>query len=449
MSKGDSAEPNPRGTGFRGLREQLTGLRTLVFGRGGTFRNVLAMLSGTTLAQIIAVVGMVPLARLYSPTDFGYFAIIQALVTAGAGLAALRYDLAVVLPKSEAEGRAVLKLASRTIVIVTTCMAVVLLLLSSWVSKQYDDASFGLWLSGSAIVVAVMAQIATIQYWLTRRQNFRQIARNRVTASFCMVGMQLLLAPAVGGYQGLVLGMLAGQTTTLVLLLFRVPELRQGARDREPSIRLVARRYIKMPLLNAPNVAVDGLRNTGISVLIGNIALGGLGQYSLAHRAVSAPVYLINGAIAQVFLKRMATTNPGGMYKLIRALLVRIGAVSAPMFFCLYLLAPTLFPLVFGTQWSDAGTIAQALTPWLFMNTFTSPLANLYVRIEKQEWLLGFACIYAGLPLWFLATTDLPLLQAVAVLAWIMAGLLAVLLAMSVVLARRFDRGDLPSSADV
>ena len=164
MSKGDSAEPNPRGTGFRGLREQLTGLRTLVFGRGGTFRNVLAMLSGTTLAQIIAVVGMVPLARLYSPTDFGYFAIIQALVTAGAGLAALRYDLAVVLPKSEAEGRAVLKLASRTIVIVTTCMAVVLLLLSSWVSKQYDDASFGLWLSGSAIVVAVMAQIATIQY---------------------------------------------------------------------------------------------------------------------------------------------------------------------------------------------------------------------------------------------------------------------------------------------
>lgn len=441
---GSSSEPED-GSQTEPESDKVTGgrmgrLKDRALGKGGTFRAVLTMLSGTSLAQLVTILGTIPLARLYTPTDFGLFAIAQAIVTACVGLAALRYDVAVVLPEKDNSARVLLKLASRSIVIFSTVMAVVLLLASRLVGEQYGNQAFGVWLSVTAVVVCIMAQIANIQYWLTRKQRFDQIARNRVTASLGMVVTQIILAPLVGGFQGLLIGMLLGQVVTYLILRLRVRGMWQDDETDHPTMKSMAYRYRKMPLLNAPNVAVDGLRNTGIAVLIGNIALGGLGQYSLAHRSISAPVYLINGAIAQVFLKRMATTGPGGMIPLLRALLLRIGAVSLPIFIVLYFISPELFPLIFGSQWREAGLLAQALIPWLFLNTFTSPLANVYIRIEKQEWLLGFACIYAFLPLLFLASTGLPLLQAVRGMAWIMSALLVAQLFMTLWHARRFDR---------
>ena len=76
-------------------------VRKKAVGDGRLLRQVLTVLSGTTMAQLITIVGMIPLARLYSPTDFGLFAIAQSIVLAGTMVAALRYDIAIVLPESQ------------------------------------------------------------------------------------------------------------------------------------------------------------------------------------------------------------------------------------------------------------------------------------------------------------------------------------------------------------
>lgn len=409
-------------------------------GDGKTLRHVVAMLSGTSIAQIVTVLATIPLARLYSPTDFGLFAIAQAIVLAGTSVAALRYDVAIVLPDKEGDARQLHRLASRTIAVVSAILAAGLLLASRWIGEQYHNSAFGLWLAICALIVYAMAQIANTQNWLIRTKNFSLIAKNRVTASILMVAMQLLLAPLIGGFEGLLLGMLIGQVATGVILHFRARDLRAPIPQDAGSLRDVAARYRKMPLLNAPNVLVDAVRNAGITFLIGNIAVGGLGHYSLANRAAQAPVFLVNGAIAQVFLQRMATTKPGGMVPLIRSLLLRIGLVSAPAFALFYFLAPWLFPFLFGSEWAESGLFAQALVPWLFLNTFTSPMPNVFIRAERQGWLLGFAVVYAVVPLAFLAMSSLPLLATVKVLAWIMTALLVCMLALSVVIARKFDQ---------
>lgn len=411
-----------------------------LIGDGKSLRSVLTLLSGTMLAQVVTVVATIPLARLYSPTDFGFFAIAQSIVTVGAALAGLRYDVAIVLPEKDADARVLHKLASRTILGASTLLAVALLLLHRWIGTHYENSAFGLWLTTVAIIVYAMAQIANIQYWLIRTKNFKLIARNRVTASLLMVAFQLVLAPLIGGFEGLLLGMLIGQSLTLVILKLFTKELQEPIPADAPKLGAVAKRYKKMPLLNAPNVAFDSIRNAGINVLIGSIALGGLGQYSLANRAAHAPVYLINGAIAQAFLRQMATTKPGGLVPLVRRLLARIGLVSLPIFIVFYLISPWLFPFLFGGEWAEAGLFAQALVPWLFLNTFTSPLSNVFVTTEKQEWLLGFAFFYAAVPLAFLALTPLPLYETVQVLSWIMTALLVCMLVLSLAVARHFDR---------
>lgn len=419
-------------------------VRRKAVGDGRLLRQVLTVLSGTTMAQLITIVGMIPLARLYSPTDFGLFAIAQSIVLAGTMVAALRYDIAIVLPESQSAARTVHRLASRIILLTCVVLAVILLLAHRVVSEHYGNPSFGIWLTVTALIVYAMAQIMNTQNWLIRMKQFGLISQNRVLAAALMLTAQLVCAPLVG-FEGLLIGMLVGQVLTLIVLNRRVPELRTSHPVDAPAIREMAVRYKKMPLLNAPNVLVDAVRDAGINILIGNIALGSLGQYSLANKATNAPVYLIRGAIAQVFLPLMARARPGELTPLVTRLLIRIGLVATPVFLVFYWLAPWLFPLLLGDQWGQAGLIAQALMPWLFMNTFTSPLANVYVTTERQGWLFGFAVVYAAAPLIFLTTSTLPLLPRVQVMAWIMAAALMCMLVMTLIITRQFDRRGQPA----
>jgi len=274
--------------------------------------------------------------------------------------------------------------------------------------------------------------------------DFAGIAKNRLLQAAAVAGFQVLFSLLLPDFHGLLAGFLAGQLMALWLVQRRTPELRGRGPADGPSSWQVARDYAKMPLVNGPTAVLDAVRSGGISVLIGNIALSGLGQFTLAFQITKAPVSLINGAIAQVMLQRLAATAPGGMSKILRVLFARIALLAVPAFAAFYAAAPRLFPLVFGDGWEEAGLIARALVPWLFMVAFTSPLSSLFVVTGKQEWALAFAVLSTASTLGFLVATPLGMLQAVTWLAWIMAGLLALWVAMAVMVARAYDRTGQP-----
>ena len=121
----------------------------------------------------------------------------------------------------------------------------------------------------------------------------------------------------------------------------------------------------------------------------------------------------------------------------------------ALIFVVFYFLAPRLFPFVFGAQWGEAGLIAQALVPWLFMLTFTSPLSSLFVIADKQEWGLVFALLSTSVSLAYLIVTRLELLPAVQQLSLIMAALLLLWVVMALMVARGYDKNGRRSSDEV
>lgn len=405
-------------------------------------RRVATLLSGTTIAQVVTLAMTIPLARLYGPEQFGFFAIIQSVVAVGVAVASLRYDMAIVLPKTDLEGRVVQKLASRSILIMSLLFSLVLLAASGWVAAKYDSRSLAYALVASGLVVYTTAQIANRQFWLTRKTQFKAIASNRVIGAVATGVFQVLAAFITREFLGLLVGLVLGQILTLVLVNRRIPDLRDPIPGGAPSTLDVARRYKKMPLLNGPNAILDSVRTAGINILIGNIAVAGLGQYSMAFRVTGAPASLISGAIAQVFLQKMSVTEPGAMTKLIRSVLLRIGSVSIPVFTVFYFVAPWLLPSLFGTEWTESGLLAQALVPWTFMLTLTSPLSNVFIVTERQGALLAFAALYAAAPLVFLALTPWGLELTVQGLGLVMAGCLLVLLVLAMAVARQYDQAE-------
>ena len=76
-------------------------------------KNVLTLMTGTALCQLIALAFSVVVSRLYSPTEFAtleQFAMILGVLGVVAGA---RYEAAIMLPKSNADARHLLALVMR------------------------------------------------------------------------------------------------------------------------------------------------------------------------------------------------------------------------------------------------------------------------------------------------------------------------------------------------
>ena len=62
-------------------------------------RNVFTLMTGTTLSQAIPIAISPILTRIYSPEEFGIFALYMAFISIGAAIVTGKYEMAVLLPK--------------------------------------------------------------------------------------------------------------------------------------------------------------------------------------------------------------------------------------------------------------------------------------------------------------------------------------------------------------
>jgi len=61
-------------------------------------KNVLTLMAGTTIAQAIPIAISPILTRLYTPEEFGLFALFLAIVSIFGVVATMRYEMAIVQP---------------------------------------------------------------------------------------------------------------------------------------------------------------------------------------------------------------------------------------------------------------------------------------------------------------------------------------------------------------
>ena len=410
--------------------------------RTGVARQVLTLVSGTLLAQAIAFVAQIGVARLYTDADLGYLGLFTSAAALGAAVAGVRFDLSIVLPSpgDEASARSLFRLSSRCVLVASALATLVAACARPWVSVRYGEALAG-WMLAAGVSILFLAQGQVCSYWLTRHRRFRVLASSSVVRSLGIAALQLVCGALASGGLGAAIGAtLAGQGIAVAYLSWCVRDARVGEAS-DPSLREVASRYRKMALVGVPNVVVDALRTSVIPMLIASYSVASLGQFNMAWMVLQAPVALIAGALSQVYLPRLSDTPAGEMTRVV----CRVGAMalgaSIPVFALIAGISPWLFPFVFGGRWGEAGYFARSLAPWLALTVATSPLSNVFVATYHQRRMLAFACVYCAAPLAWLAVSPYGIETTMSVLGALMAVLLIVMLVMAVVTARSYDRG--------
>lgn len=172
---------------------------------GSFIRNVATLMTGTTFAQALLIIIAPILTRLYTPDDFGVFALYTSILGILSVIACLRYELAIVLPEKD-EDAANLLVLCLLICSVISLMALVLVALfrdSFALLLSAPKISFWLWFLPASLFLTGTFQ--ALNYWSTRRKQFkrlaiRQITQNSVTAVTQIASGASLNAGAGGSY---------------------------------------------------------------------------------------------------------------------------------------------------------------------------------------------------------------------------------------------------------
>jgi len=114
---------------------------------------------------------------------------------------------------------------------------------------------------------------------------------------------------------------------------------------------------------------------------------------------VQIPMSLIGSSISQVFFQKISSSKKSDLNIIVKKYIIKALLISAPIFLIIYFFAIDIFVVVFGEDWKLAGEVASLMSPWLFLNFLTAPMANVFIVLNRQEIVLIVSIFYMLIPI--------------------------------------------------
>jgi O-antigen/teichoic acid export membrane protein len=359
---------------------------------GSTRRGVLAIASGAVGGQIVALSAAPILTRLYTPTDFGLYAVLLAITVTLGSIAALRYELALLLPESDRDAFSLVFVGLISASVIAVLGTVTVAFLGPEIAGAFKQAALMPWLWFVPAMSALMASYILMNQLAVRQQRYSASGRRVFLQSSLTAFGQIGFSAAALGPGGLLAGFGIGQLAASASLLRGAGisgGVARAALSRRSMVEL-AKRYRRFPLLLAPAGLINVL-GLQAPVLFMAYWYGGTvaGWLGMTQRVLALPMALIGSAIGVVYigeLSRSWRVNPRQAEAMFMRTSRTLALVSVPITVALVVLGPWLFAFVFGDQWAESGQYARALAFALAAQLVVSPLSQTLIVTEHQ-WL--------------------------------------------------------------
>lgn len=326
--------------------------------REGARRGFIRIISGSALAQIIAIAAIPLLARLYTPEDTAYFALMMGVGTVVAAFASLRLELAIPLPEDALVSRQLFWVSIVATVAVMPISAVVVLV-AAWAFSlgplPLDPLDWIL----LSIFIFVLCLFQSVSQLAIRMRAYSMLGRLPVIQMAGTVFAQIGLGFAGLG-RGLFLGGVIGRCTGVV----RVSKTCELHIDQIPSptdMRRLLREYWRFPVIFAPAAAVEVLgSNLSALMLPALYGFSAAGLFAMATRVSALPATILSQSAGQVFLGEFSRTNDLNEARRIflrwSTILAGLGSAVA---LALWFLSPIVLPALLDDKWEGTDRLAQ------------------------------------------------------------------------------------------
>lgn len=351
-------------------------------------KNVLVVMSGTTLAQALGFALSPIISRIYSPTDFGVFGSFTAILSVIVVGMTLEYSQALILPKQQDHGFGLFVISCLlTFLTAGLCLVACLVAPGFLLNSMKATNAWILVLLVSGVLVSGLNR--TLQSWCVRVKAFRQTSASQVVRSLSANGSQIGLGFLKSGSTALVFAVVLGDflaTLCLVKVMLReFKALWHGINWK--GLWPLAKEYRDFPLYSASTNVINSLSlGLPIFLLTRYYGIAVAGAYAFGVRLIQAPMALITTALRQVLFQKgaQAFNEKGRLVPLYLKITLGLFGIGLLPSLILLVWAPQIFSWVFGAQWRTAGVFAQSLVIWLLFSFCNVPAA-IFVRIIRLQ----------------------------------------------------------------
>lgn len=354
-----------------------------------TFKAVSILAGGTILSQLITLIFLPILTRLYSPDNFSLLAVFIAITSIVSSIGNFRFEMAIPLPETKEEGFNLLFIS------IALCTIVSLLSLASLLSFKFLLPV--LFFKHLIIEFIYLIPIAiwmtctslSLQYWLVRNKRFSIVSQSKISRSLSGSIIQVSL----GLIGKLNIGLIYGN-----IIIHGAGVVRQFSNvfknDRHlyrkvniNSLKDTFNNYKNFSMYSSMGTFVNNLGGQLPILVIATYAIGAeAGFLMLATRVISAPIGLIGNSVGQVYISNAANEHrKGRLGALTVANLIGLSKIGVGPIILLASIAPISFSIVFGNDWQRAGEIVRWMTPWIIMQYLTSPISTALQVLRKEN----------------------------------------------------------------
>jgi O-antigen/teichoic acid export membrane protein len=360
-------------------------------GTSGSFRrNALVLTAGTFTAQALPLLLYPVFTRMFAPADFGVFATVSLFATVVALIASGAYEQAILIASSRRAASHVVGYALLRSGLLLALLSVVTLAFGDRAALLGVEPTVIPWLPSVPVMAAALVVYNCYSEWCVRSKYFAELSKLRMWQTSAIAGARLAFGLAWPTANGFVAGDLLGKIASVARSAAMAWQ-----RDRPyvliqsvGRVREAARRYARVARFALPDQLINTLSGS-IHVLFLGKAFGAdeLGYVTLVLSLMYVPVTVVSSAVKDVFRQRanVEYRTTGTCRPTYRRLLLPITGLGALGFGTLYLISPSLFPLVLGAEWGVAGTYARILIPLFFCNFVSMSLGGVLVIAERTD----------------------------------------------------------------
>lgn len=382
-------------------------------------RNVVTLMTGAGLAQLIPLLLTPVLTRMFSPEEFGLYTFYMSLITFFLVVSSGRYEQAIVLPKEDKDAINILGLSFLILVGFTILLFSILFLCYTQIAGVLNEPELVNWLWLLPVCVFFASTYRIFTLWSNRKKRFvgtsvalfsQTVTRALVQftggllkfkSTIFTIGFAGFLktifkrdyvtpnGTTVIGIGALILsylfGFVLGTFWLLVPFIKKDRSLLQFISKEQMAFQ--AKLHQKFPKINSLHALGDEFKNIGVNATIlyafSEVILG---FYSMTFRILRAPLSVIGNSFAQVFYQKAAEmhANNQSYLNLINKTVKKLSLIALPIFAVILFFGPGLFAFVLGEEWRVAGEYTQYLIPWLFLQFVISPIQQVAVIANKQ-----------------------------------------------------------------
>lgn len=351
-------------------------------------KSASVLITGAVIAQLISILLRPVLTRLYTPESLGLYGVYLSIVGIIFVLSSLKYDDAILLPRSDKESTNLLGLS----LILNFLINLIIFLLVMLLGKKLISF-LGLPPNFPVVILYIIPFGAflfscyqSLNTWLIRKKRYYSVSFNKLLRRSSEGASQLIFA-LFKAFNGLIFSDIIGQAACVSTVAIQTKK--SGLNLKLVSltkIKYVAKKYSEFPKFNlVPSIMSTCSYLLPIIFINKYFSSESAGFFDTSKLLLSIPLAFITSSLSSVVLQKVSEkyNNRTSFLAELKPVLVMVLLIAVVEVFIIILFGENIFRIIFGEKWITSGVISRILV-WSFaFNFVVSSFTSIFISMRK------------------------------------------------------------------